>query len=944
MTSRASAAVSALVSSGLLLGFIPVVAVLGLSAATLAVPVPQDAELQRLIDQAQQAMRDAQWQRAIDAWTSVLSRSPGNTQALDGLSRAQAALNMGGSVEQVGRDLEVLRQKTKVEFEAGLARAQDARSQGDYEGAKKEIYTALAKVNERRPVLSEPEYASMKAQADDLLAKVEEERERAALAAQMTAAEEAKANKEREQAAASAKRQQLVTANIQRIRQLQMEQKYDEALRVVDETLFLDQHNEAVLALRDVLETTVAYREVMRIDRDRQFAYQHESTATLRGTLPPRKNLYGPGPRSLDAVMEYPEDWESLSIRRDLAAGFRETDADRAVRMALAKTMPVDISPGTTFEQVVAYFKQVAQVPVYADWKALDLINVRRDDQVELHLGTVPGDRALAAILDQLGNEFERPQYSIEGGMLVISSDSALRKRVVTIVYDIRDLLFQVPYFDNAPEFDLASSIAQSNAGGVRGGGTGGGTFGGNGEGGSGGGIFSRPGEDPARKTRKELVDQIITILQEVVDSEGWRDLGGDTGSIQELNGNLIITNTPRNHQQIDGLLTELRRIRALQLNVEARLLTVTNNWFEQVGVDLDMYFNTNNTMFQQAKAVDPNFQLGDFFGPSGFPKDAIVFDSPTATNAPPAQGAVPGVPYANTFGTGYLFGTPTGGPPPTDITYVTGPVGAPIRQTTGFSPIALVNNSIDNLQELAGSGLSDFALAAAANPALVAGFSYMDDVQIDLLITATQADRRNVVLTAPRLTLFNGQRSWVAVANSITYISNLIPSTGDSSGAFQPVLGLVYQGFVLDIEGVISADRRYVTLTVAFDLNQNVDFASVTVTGAAGGGGINGGRAANFEGTIQLPRLAGTQIRTTVSVPDKGTALLGGQRTSNEFEVEEGVPVLSKIPIVNRFFTNRLSSRDESTLLLLIRPEIIIQQEQEDILFPKLAGQLGGQ
>ena len=900
-----------------------------------------------MFEQARQYMRDAQWQKAIDSWTAILSRVPTNTEAMDGLARAQAALNRASGTEQVGRDLDVLRQKTRVEFDARLNAAREARDRGDFEGSKKEIYTALAKLNERRTVLSEPEYASMKAQADELLAKVEDEQEKARLLSQQQAESQAKTNQETEQALQLAKRQQLVTANIQRIRQLQAEQKYEEALRVVDQTLFLDQHNEAVLALRDVLETTVAYSELVRIDRDRQFAYQQETTATRRQTIPPRKNLYGPGPRSVDAIMEYPEDWESLSIRRDLAQGFRESDADRAVRMALANPIPVDIAAGSTFEQVVAYFGKVAGVQVRADWKALDLIGVRRDDEVELQLGNVAAKSALDAVLDQLGSDIERPEFAIEDGLLVISSDAALRKKVATIVYDIRDLLFQVPYFDNAPSFDLQTAIQQGNSGGMGGGGGGGGgTFGGPGGGAGGeggGGIFGAPGEDPERKTRDELVEQIVGILQENVDPEGWRDLGGDTGSLQELNGNLIITNTPRNHQQIDGLLTELRRIRALQLNVEARLLTVSNDWFEQVGVDLDMYFNTNNTMFQQARAVDPNFQLGDFFAPGGQPKGAIVFDSPTATNAPPAQGAIAGVPYANTFGTGYLFGQPSGGPPPTDITYVTGPVGAPIRQTTGFSPIAVVNNSIDSLQELAGSGLGDFALAAAGSPALVTGFSYMDDVQIDLLITATQADRRNVVLTAPRLTLFNGQRSWVAVANSITYVSNLIPSTGDSSGAFQPVLGVVYEGFVLDIEGVISADRRYVTMTEAFDLNQNVDFASVTVTGAAGGGGINGGRASTFEGTIQLPRLAGTQIRTTVSVPDKGTALLGGQRTSNEFEVEEGVPVLSKIPIVNRFFTNRLSSREESTLLLLIRPEVIIQQEQEDILFPKLAGQLGG-
>ncbi|MEC8733627.1 MAG: hypothetical protein VXX86_01510, partial [Planctomycetota bacterium] len=109
------------------------------------------------------------------------------------------------------------------------------------------------------------------------------------------------------------------------------------------------------------------------------------------------------------------------------------------------------------------------------------------------------------------------------------------------------------------------------------------------------------------------------------------------------------------------------------------------------------------------------------------------------------------------------------------------------------------------------------------------------------------------------------------------------------------------------------------------------------------GGGGIGGGgRASTFSPTIQLPRLQGTQIRTTVSVPDKGTIMLGGQRNVSEVDIEAGVPVLSKIPFVNRFFTNRLTTKEEKTTLLLMRPEIIIQRENEDDLFPGLSEELG--
>jgi type II secretory pathway component GspD/PulD (secretin) len=320
-----------------------------------------------------------------------------------------------------------------------------------------------------------------------------------------------------------------------------------------------------------------------------------------------------------------------------------------------------------------------------------------------------------------------------------------------------------------------------------------------------------------------------------------------------------------------------------------------------------------------------------------------VIFDAVGGGNA-----------FANTpnFGDANAQGT---NPLSDQVNYISKGGYSPIRRTkrgtpdgqggasNGLSMIGVNQQSLNLVDTLASTAVKGtIGTAALANPALTVGLSFLDDVQVDLLVQATQADQRNVVLTAPRVTLFNGQRAWIAVATATTYISNLIPVTGDNSGAFQPVPGVVYQGFVLDVEGVISADRRYVTMTVQFGLNENVSFDTVGVSGSAGGGGDFGGRSSNFEGEIQLPKLEGTQIATTVSVPDKGTALLGGQRRVAEFEVEVGVPVLSKVPWLNRLFTNRASEKVELTTILLVRPEIIIQQENEAILFPGLEDQIG--
>jgi type II secretory pathway component GspD/PulD (secretin) len=44
----------------------------------------------------------------------------------------------------------------------------------------------------------------------------------------------------------------------------------------------------------------------------------------------------------------------------------------------------------------------------------------------------------------------------------------------------------------------------------------------------------------------------------------------------------------------------------------------------------------------------------------------------------------------------------------------------------------------------------------------------------------------------------------------------------------------------------------------------------------------------------------------------------------------EVGVPILSKIPLLGRLFSNRSSIRDEKILLILVKPTIILQAEAE--------------
>jgi general secretion pathway protein D len=233
----------------------------------------------------------------------------------------------------------------------------------------------------------------------------------------------------------------------------------------------------------------------------------------------------------------------------------------------------------------------------------------------------------------------------------------------------------------------------------------------------------------------------------------------------------------------------------------------------------------------------------------------------------------------------------------------------------------------------------------------LTASATYLDDFQVTMLLRATQAQITSTIVQAPRITLYNGQRAYVLVALQQAYVSNLTAAVGTGVSAFQPTVAFIQSGVLLDVVATVSADRKYVTLTLRPQLASLIDLKSFTfqngASAASGAASIVGGQVVGStaapSGTIQEPELQITEVKTTVTVPDGGTLLLGGQTIAGEIEKEVGVPVLSKIPFLKRLFTNRSTAKDEQVLLILVKPTILITREIEQKQFPLLTSKLGG-
>jgi len=254
-------------------------------------------------------------------------------------------------------------------------------------------------------------------------------------------------------------------------------------------------------------------------------------------------------------------------------------------------------------------------------------------------------------------------------------------------------------------------------------------------------------------------------------------------------------------------------------------------------------------------------------------------------------------------------------------------------------TPLTVGNNTATIAMPQAtgiGSNIADNFVSSTGS-SLTVGGGIMSNYQLSLLLRATQEDENVTKLTAPRIMLFNGQHSYIAVTQQLAYVSNFTqtPSSGGTFGGTTTAavgtnltVSTLSTGVVLDVQATASADHRYVVMTIQPSLATLLSLQTFNVQGIPVGPGST--NTNQLPGFVQLPDIQLTTLATTVSVPDDGTLLLGGQRLSGETEIEAGVPVLSKIPFVNRLFTNRSFVRDNGILLILVHPQIIIQKEWE--------------
>jgi len=392
--------------------------------------------------------------------------------------------------------------------------------------------------------------------------------------------------------------------------------------------------------------------------------------------------------------------------------------------------------------------------------------------------------------------------------------------------------------------------------GGMMGGGMGGGMMGG----GMGGGMMGG-GMGGAMQAQS-----LVQLIQESIDPESWYDLS-DTGEgtvtpyPMQQPKKLAVYNTHEAHKEIEKLLAALRKKLGHQVSVEARFLVVSENFLEDIGLDVDFTVNA-----------------GTHWGQISFEQDSTTFTDPQVTSIPGSMGGL----------------------------------GASASLGGGYGSI-------------------------------------LDDLQVSFLLRATQAHRDAKSLSANIATVLSGEVATFSVSRPFMFALPPIQTQGTQlTGAggtqttgtgTEPQYQMVQQSDYLMITPTITHDKKNVLLNITTMKTEFLGIRTSTVEVPVQG--TVGQAAQVLEYDVQTPEQETSSLTTRVSVPDKGTLLLGGQRVTAEVETEAGVPILSKLPLVGRLFRNRSKVKDSKILLILVKPVIILQEEREAEAIAAMEGEL---
>ncbi|MFY9344510.1 MAG: hypothetical protein WAT39_18600 [Planctomycetota bacterium] len=380
--------------------------------------------------------------------------------------------------------------------------------------------------------------------------------------------------------------------------------------------------------------------------------------------------------------------------------------------------------------------------------------------------------------------------------------------------------------------------------------------------------------QEPEEETQPSVVDEgrLQELIKSTIATDKW---DGSPFTMNMQAGVLYVRADHDTQVEVAKLINELRRHVGIQVDVESRFLKVEDSFLEDVGIDLRGLGNQTAQGLPGRgleKNGDRNNAGFDDFGPR------------QQQNA-----AVPGVVGTGTT-PGVFFNDGNDGD-------ISGRVENLYNQTLGGRNGGLTNAGGLSLQ-----------------------YAFLDDTEVEVVLRAVSKQERSEQIEAPRLLIYNNSRASMHYLRNIAYIRDFEVEIAQAAAVANPVIGTVHDGVALDVRPVVDSDLKFITMELRPTV-MSLQLPIPTFTTTLGVGQPI---------SIQLPEVTLQKVRTTVTMPDGGTMMLGGMRLVERQNLRSTVPLLGSLPGLSWLFSRNGTSVQNRKILILIRARIVLMEEME--------------
>jgi MSHA biogenesis protein MshL len=221
----------------------------------------------------------------------------------------------------------------------------------------------------------------------------------------------------------------------------------------------------------------------------------------------------------------------------------------------------------------------------------------------------------------------------------------------------------------------------------------------------------------------------------------------------------------------------------------------------------------------------------------------------------------------------------------------------------------------------VAAQGIPNFS-PASLNPTSLAQFAYAGN-DISVLVQALNRFGTVKALASPRLTVMNNQSAVLNVANNQVYFEVKVDVTAGTNGSatqttVNSTIHTVPEGVLINVQPSINLDEQSVSLAVRPTITR--------ITGYVNDPGVAyQTQANNISGiTSQIPVVNVQEMDSVLRMNSGQTMVMGGLMQDRAQSTQQGLPVLSEIPLFGAAFRNQGDKITKTELVVLMKATIV--------------------